>query len=1624
MERLLIYGCNVAAGDTGAELIAKLKQLTGAEIAASTTRTGNIAQGGNWELEYQTGTIAFTNNAGGSIPTADATALLRDITYRNDATTITSNPRTINVTGIDTNSDSGTVTSTIYAVNSGNGTPLGGGNGAIYSTHGNNIIYSVDVTTGKATELTTSPFASTINSLASDVSTGLVYYVDDSTDNRVSTNVALYAYDAFSNVHFVVDDDLTDNGVVVSNSGLSRAAASFDNGFLYLGVEGGTGSGTAVEDRVYRINFTAGSNGRVVDTATKVLDLGTDWGDFVVVGNTLYDISGSTGTNQIREYDLTTGTLVDADSFSGLSQAAKGRNGTVYNVSSSISSFNPTTDNLGTAIPITTNGTTSVGGALDSAEPVQASGSIGNLVWNDSDGSGTQEAGEIGISGVTIDIYNDVDGDGNIDVGVDSLLGSDTTDSNGAYRFDNLLPGDYIVRVTDTGGVLTGGTYTTTGGNTQTVSLDQVGTSNTGIDFGYQLPFVAPTLDLDDNNDSGAADPNNQTNFIPGGSEVAITTDSIIIDGDDTNLESATVTLTNFKTGDVLLVNGVDATTGGTFTGTSGNPINFSATNTGTEIIITFTSATADTVPLADYQELLAAITFDNTEPTPDPSDRIIEVVVNDGDINSNIATTTITVNNPPVVDLDNDTTGDNDAAYSNTFTEGDATPAGITDGFGTITDDDTSFVNLKVAIAGMSDGADEVFSINGTEIPLDGSNTPATVTVGGNVYDVDLTAGVLTFTANGGGEILKADAEALLNAINYENKSDSPTESDRTFNVTVNDGDVDSVAATSTITVVAANDLPIINLDPTNTTGGADDGNFETFFVLSGTPVNIAEATTATGSDPDGTDIESLTLTMGGITTDAADEVLTIGGTNFALNADASVTNLTITGATATFDVEVTNNGTTFTITRNGGGDISQADIEALLREITYDNNATTPTLGDRTIDFTLNDGTVDSNTVTSTITVTDNTPPSAGDDTYTVPADTSFTAILGSNDLLQNDSDPDGDTLSVDTTPVTPPTNGTAVLNPDGTFTYTPNNGFTGSDSFQYSISDGKGGTATATANITVTSGLQPPTIDLDGNDSAPTQNITEDFESVTYSNGTDGSPGTWSTNWSETGETTSPTGGNIRISSDGDRALDFRALETGSNTSSITRTANLSDFESAILTFDFRRLSLFNNATVAIEISTDGTDFTQIGTIDGTTSDSTYQTFSQDISGFISSTTSIRFSANIPGNGDRNSTALFIDDIDIALTAPEPTGFTNTFTTNGDPVAIAESTGLGTVTTDSDSTDLAGATITLTNPISGDSLLVGGTLPSGISATVNGSGDVITLSGIASLANYETAIEALRFDSTNSDLTTRNIDIQVTDETGLTSNIATSNITIELDTDGDGIADTNDIDDDNDGILDINEQTTSSFNSTTLVDTDTDGDGIFDRLDIDADDDGITDNVEAQTTAGYIAPSGTGAGITDADGDGLDDNYDAATANTDPTTSAGLTPIDTDSTLGDADSVPDYLDADSDNDGTLDINEAGHASTTLVSDTDGDGLNDVFEGADNNDGFDVNDENLDATDTNFNLADSDLDTAADGSDATPLTNDLDYRDNNLNPVAVADTNSATEGGSLISDNVLTNG
>ncbi|HYR43605.1 MAG TPA: cadherin-like domain-containing protein, partial [Terriglobia bacterium] len=93
-------------------------------------------------------------------------------------------------------------------------------------------------------------------------------------------------------------------------------------------------------------------------------------------------------------------------------------------------------------------------------------------------------------------------------------------------------------------------------------------------------------------------------------------------------------------------------------------------------------------------------------------------------------------------------------------------------------------------------------------------------------------------------------------------------------------------------------------------------------------------------------------------------------------------------------------------------------------------------------------------------------NTPPSAANDTYVM--DQGTTLAVAAPGVLANDTDPDHDVLSA--VLVSGPSHGTATLNADGSFSYTPQAGFNGSDSFTYSAGDGIAVSTPATVSITV--------------------------------------------------------------------------------------------------------------------------------------------------------------------------------------------------------------------------------------------------------------------------------------------------------------------------------------------------------------------------------------------------------------------------------------------------------------------------------------------------------------------------------------------------------------------------
>ncbi|HEX4497346.1 MAG TPA: SdrD B-like domain-containing protein, partial [Thermoanaerobaculia bacterium] len=113
-------------------------------------------------------------------------------------------------------------------------------------------------------------------------------------------------------------------------------------------------------------------------------------------------------------------------------------------------------------------------------------GSIGDRVWNDANGNGTQDAGEPGYNGVTVQLLD----------GANNVIGMATTSGDGNYTFANLGAGTYTVKIV---------TATLPAGVAETYDLDGVATANqatvalaaaqnrTDVDFGYRTPPPAGT---------------------------------------------------------------------------------------------------------------------------------------------------------------------------------------------------------------------------------------------------------------------------------------------------------------------------------------------------------------------------------------------------------------------------------------------------------------------------------------------------------------------------------------------------------------------------------------------------------------------------------------------------------------------------------------------------------------------------------------------------------------------------------------------------------------------------------------------------------------------------------------------------------------------------------------------------------------------------------------------------------------------------------------------------------------------------------------------------------------------------------------------------------------------------
>jgi VCBS repeat-containing protein len=298
------------------------------------------------------------------------------------------------------------------------------------------------------------------------------------------------------------------------------------------------------------------------------------------------------------------------------------------------------------------------------------------------------------------------------------------------------------------------------------------------------------------------------------------------------------------------------------------------------------------------------------------------------------------------------------------------------------------------------------------------------------------------------------------------------------TFTYTVSDGDaVDT--GTITVTITGANDAPVAGGDDITTTedsgfsgvlpGSDIDGDALTYAIgnppANGTITAFDESTGSYTYTPDADDLpdgqtrtDTFTYTVfdGDETVEGTVNVIITGVNDAPLAGSATLATGEDTPLNGTLPgSDVDGNTLTYTITQNPtNGTITSFDpttgAYTYVSNQDLDDNETRM----ETIKFTVFDGTATSAEDTVTITVTGaNDAAVAVDDILSTDADTAKTITVA--DLTGNDIDVDIEPLRVAI--VEEPGRGTLVRNLDGSFTYTPEAGFTGADTFKYSVYDG---------------------------------------------------------------------------------------------------------------------------------------------------------------------------------------------------------------------------------------------------------------------------------------------------------------------------------------------------------------------------------------------------------------------------------------------------------------------------------------------------------------------------------------------------------------------------------------
>ena len=448
------------------------------------------------------------------------------------------------------------------------------------------------------------------------------------------------------------------------------------------------------------------------------------------------------------------------------------------------------------------------------------------------------------------------------------------------------------------------------------------------------------------------------------------------------------------------------------------------ATNTsvGIDVLQNDTDPNDDTLApvIADRPSHGAVEVNDNSTITYTPDDGFKGVdtftySASDGDLASNLATVTITVANAAPVAVDDTASTDTNQEVGIGVLANDTDP-NPTDVLGIDSFDDTSAHGTVTQSGNLL-----VYT------PADGFKGTDTFTY--RASDGDLTSNQATVTVT-------VDNEAPTAV------DDEATTYGAAVSVPVLENDTDP----------NGDSLSIADFDATSANGGTVTRDGDELVYKPAPGFHGTDTSTYVVSDGDGdTDTGTLTVRVGNTAPIANDDssstphftpvLVDVLANDSDLNGDA----LRITDVTAPVDGDGQTRGKATVV----DGKVGYAPPEGFAGPVTFD--------------YTVDDGHLGTDTATVTVTV-DNASPVAVDDEAVTDTNTQVTI-----DVLANDSDPNGDRIRVIS--ATDPANGSVTVEDDGSLTYyAPAPGFKGPDNFDYTVSDGNGGTATATVRVTV--------------------------------------------------------------------------------------------------------------------------------------------------------------------------------------------------------------------------------------------------------------------------------------------------------------------------------------------------------------------------------------------------------------------------------------------------------------------------------------------------------------------------------------------------------------------------